>query len=81
MLSALVVDDVVTNRDILAKLLERVGTEVHQAEGGTQALQWVGQAMPDIVFLDIRMPDLDGHEPDEMGKIRLKASPLQNLIF
>ncbi|MBT4504092.1 MAG: response regulator, partial [Gemmatimonadetes bacterium] len=61
-LNALIVDDVATNRDILSTLLEQIGVEVRQAEGGVQALEAVEAAMPDILFLDIRMPDLDGHQ-------------------
>ena len=60
--TALVVDDIETNRDILRQLLERIGVEVQTAEGGEQALRMVREQIPDIVFMDIRMPDMDGSE-------------------
>jgi signal transduction histidine kinase/DNA-binding NarL/FixJ family response regulator len=57
---ALVVDDVATNRDVLSQMLTQIGVGVETAENGAQALDRVGRAMPDIVFLDIRMPVMDG---------------------
>ena len=59
---ALVVDDVVENRGVLAGLLEIVGVEVHQANTGVAALEQVRRQPPDIIFTDIRMPDMDGME-------------------
>ena len=57
---ALVVDDVDTNRDVLAVLLRDIGVDVTEAEHGQQALERVREQMPDIIMLDIRMPVLDG---------------------
>lgn len=59
---ALVVDDVLENRDLLQKVLDRVGVEVTLAAGGEEALARAREAMPDIVFLDIYMPGLSGQE-------------------
>ena len=57
---ALVVDDVATNRDVLSLMLTHIGVEVKTAENGARALERIGIRMPDIVFLDIRMPVMDG---------------------
>jgi signal transduction histidine kinase/ligand-binding sensor domain-containing protein/CheY-like chemotaxis protein len=57
---ALVVDDVRQNREVLSQLLAGIGCDVTLAEGGLPALERLRAAMPDIVFMDIRMPDLDG---------------------
>ncbi len=59
---ALVVDDVAANRDVLEQMLTRIGVEVETAEDGAQALDLIRRQMPDIVFLDIRMPVMDGPE-------------------
>ena len=59
---ALVVDDVEANRQILGRMLEKVGVEVRLASGGAQALELLREQMPDIIFLDIRMPGMDGQE-------------------
>ena len=59
---ALVVDDIAENRDVLATLLTLVGCEVVLAEHGRQAVEVVGVSKPQIVFMDIRMPDFGGIE-------------------
>ena len=74
---ALVVDDVAENRDVLAKLLSDIGVEVQLAENGQEAIEQVRSKMPDIVFMDIRMPVMGGLEAaqqiwKEFGKARLK---------
>jgi len=60
---ALIVDDVATNRDILEKMLRRVGVEAISLATGEQALEWAKrQESPDIVFLDLHLPGIDGEE-------------------
>jgi len=61
-LKALVVDDNKENRDVLEQMLSDIGGEVRLAENGAQALEAVHVEMPDIVFMDIRMPMMDGLE-------------------
>ncbi|MCC7261171.1 MAG: response regulator [Candidatus Latescibacteria bacterium] len=58
----LVVDDVAENRAMLGQMLERLGVQVYLAESGYQALEQARQQRPDIVFMDIRMPGIDGVE-------------------
>jgi len=57
---ALVVDDVEDNREVLSGLLERAGVEVTMANSGGEALQCIAEHIPDIVFMDVRMPGMDG---------------------
>ena len=58
----LIVDDVATNREILARTLERIGVRVRQASNGEEALATVRQERPDLVLMDIRMAGMDGVE-------------------
>ena len=58
----LVVDDNETNRDILATRLEAHGYQTLQAADGEEALRGVAQHRPDVVLLDVMMPNLDGLE-------------------
>ena len=60
MAKVLVVEDEVDSRDVLAKLLERHGHRVACAENGRQALRRLLNDTPDVVILDVRMPELDG---------------------
>ena len=59
---ALIVDDVATNRDVFSQILTRIGVQVQTAENGVDGLELIGRSMPDILFLDIRMPVMDGPE-------------------
>jgi sigma-B regulation protein RsbU (phosphoserine phosphatase) len=58
----LVVDDNETNRDLLARRLERQGYRVVLAESGRQALEILKQHAFDLVLLDIQMPEMNGYE-------------------
>ena len=59
---ALVVDDIAENREVLATMLTLIGCQVVLAEHGRQAVEVVRVSRPEIVFLDMRMPDADGVE-------------------
>ena len=59
---ALVVDDIEENRDVLSQILSGLGCEVATALTGEQALEVVRATLPDIVFMDIRLPGIDGIE-------------------
>jgi putative two-component system response regulator len=58
----LVADDNSTNRQLYRELLSGAGYEVETAEGGEAALTRYRKAKPDLMILDIRMPDLGGQE-------------------
>lgn len=56
----LVVDDIATNRLVAAAMLQALGAEVVEAEGGAEALRIVAETPVDLVLLDISMPGMDG---------------------
>jgi len=58
----LVVDDNEDSADMLAKLLERSGHEARTAYTGPEALDIAAGYMPDLVLLDIGLPEIDGYE-------------------
>ncbi len=59
---ALVVDDDRESREILSRMLSDVGVSVITAEDGREALEYVRSHRPDILFVDVRMPIMDGIE-------------------
>jgi class 3 adenylate cyclase len=58
----LVVDDTVASAKVLRRQLEDAGYAVAVATSGTQGLQMALREPPDLVLLDVVMPDLDGFE-------------------
>jgi PAS domain S-box-containing protein len=61
-ISAMVVDDSTANRHILASLLESAGIRVVTASGGLEAIERARADRPQIIFMDLKMNDLDGFE-------------------
>jgi two-component system KDP operon response regulator KdpE len=60
--TALVIDDEIQIRRLLRLALESRGYEVHEAENGQLGLQACALHRPDVVLLDLGLPDLDGRE-------------------
>lgn len=56
----LVVDDVVTNVQLLAQALEPAGYEILVAQNGRDALRIAERAQPGLILMDVMMPGLDG---------------------
>ncbi len=67
----LVVDDIESNREVLQEVLIMIGLSVMTAENGQKALELISENKPDLIFMDIRMPVLDGIETT----LKLKANP------
>lgn len=57
-----VADDNEANRELVSVILQRQGYEVMEASNGREALDFVRQRQPDLVLLDIHMPEMDGYE-------------------
>jgi len=76
-LSALVVDDVYENRVLLSSLLNELGIDVTDASNGEEALSCLQNKLVDIVFMDIRMPIMNG---DEAVKLIRNKYANENII-
>ncbi len=58
--SVLVVDDEQMTRDLLRLMLKPAGFEIFEAEDGLEALEKLAVLVPDVVLLDVMMPNMDG---------------------
>lgn len=58
----LIVDDVIENLKLLNDLLSKEGFVVRQANSGKMALESIKAKHPDLILLDIKMPEMDGYE-------------------
>src|SRR5262245_28138414 len=59
---ALIVDDSRSARVILSRMLEHHGMAVDTAESAEQALEFLAQSRPDVIFMDHLMPGMDGFQ-------------------
>lgn len=57
-----IVDDAKTIRMMMSHSLKAMGCEVQCAEDGYKALSMLRRFKPDLIFLDITMPELDGYQ-------------------
>jgi signal transduction histidine kinase/DNA-binding NarL/FixJ family response regulator/purine-cytosine permease-like protein len=62
----LVVDDHVEHRRVLAGMLEPLGFQVEQAASGQEAIRQVALNSPDLILMDLSMPQLDGWETSRL---------------
>ena len=58
----LMVDDEPKNLALLTDVLEQDGYEVWQADSGSEALRIAGMVQPNLILLDIEMPDMNGYD-------------------
>ncbi len=70
----LVVDDEESIRKTMRMTLEYEGFEVTEAASGAEAIQAVERELPDLVFLDVKMPGMDGLEVLEQLKLDSPAA-------
>lgn len=61
-LRIVVVDDTADNAEILAATLIQLGHEVRVADTGRLALELLAESLPELVFLDLEMPQMSGFE-------------------
>lgn len=77
-LKVMVIDDSKTIRRTAETLLRKVGCEVITATDGFEALSKIADHRPDIIFVDIMMPRLDGYQTTALIKNNkaFKATPV-----
>lgn len=68
----LYVEDNFENRILVKRVLEADGHSVIEAETGKAGLQMAAEATPDLILVDINLPDIDGYEVT--GKLRQMES-------
>ena len=77
-LKVMVIDDSKTIRRTATMILEKVGCDVTTATDGFDALDKIANSHPDIIFVDIMMPRLDGYQMCSLIKnnSNLKDTPI-----
>jgi signal transduction histidine kinase/FixJ family two-component response regulator len=70
----LVVDDKAVNRQLMCKLLAPLGFEMQEASNGQEAIAIWEQWQPHLIWMDMRMPVMDGYEATKTIKSHVKGS-------
>jgi CheY-like chemotaxis protein len=78
---ALVVDDSMLIRHTVCRFLEEHGFEVESATNGADALQILVRFTPNIVFTDLDMPKLNGHQLIDALKARLDTLDIPIVVL
>jgi len=60
--SIIIADDNPSNLDVMESMLSGFGYDIRVAVNGLEALNSINQEPPDLVILDIHMPEMDGYE-------------------
>lgn len=74
----LMIEDNPQNRYLATYLLEHAGFEVVSAEDGKSGMELVKSAQPDLILLDIQLPDIDGYQIATAlrGRAELAGTPI-----
>ena len=74
--SVLLVDDQAINRQLMRRYLQGFNLNIYEAKNGLEAIQLASQRQPELIFMDIHMPDMSGIEAARTIRKR-HARPLQ----
>jgi signal transduction histidine kinase/CheY-like chemotaxis protein len=77
----LIVDDRWENRQLMQQLLSPLGFELQEAEDGHEAIAIWQAWHPHLIWLDMRMPVMDGYETARYIKTQLKTPSQQNSVI
>ena len=80
-LKILVVDDAEYNRKLLNVMLSKWGAVVHEAENGMDAIDNIKTTIYDLIFLDVRMPVLDGFKTIKFIRNGMKKNSTELPVF
>jgi CheY-like chemotaxis protein len=78
---ALIVDDSRSARVILGRMLEGYGLTVDAAESAEQALQYLEQTRPDVIFMDHLMPGMDGFQAVQVIKSNPQTATIPVVMY
>lgn len=77
----LVVDDESSAVELLAQILEPIGFTVLRAGGGAEAIALAGAQRPDLVLLDLMMPEVNGFDVVEALKSNAETRNIPILVI
>jgi DNA-binding response OmpR family regulator len=77
----LIADDDVETLRLIGLMLQRQGFEIAAASNGTQALEMSRNGSPDLIILDVMMPDMDGYQVTRQLRQDASTADIPILMF
>jgi len=77
----LIVDDDLESLKLIGLMLQRRGYQITAAQGGAQALGKAEADQPDLIILDVMMPDMDGYEVTRRMRANKKTAHIPIIMF
>jgi CheY-like chemotaxis protein len=77
----LIVDDDMDTLRLVGLMLQRQGYQILAANTGTQAVETAKKEQPDLILLDIMMPDLDGYEVTKRLRAESSTTAIPIIMF
>jgi CheY-like chemotaxis protein len=77
----LIVDDTADSRDVLARVVSHAGHEVESVPGGREAIRSILTRTPDLLVLDLLMPEMDGPALLEILRSYLRLRTLPVIVW
>jgi pilus assembly protein CpaE len=77
----LIVDDDLESLKLIGLMLQRRGYQITAAQGGAQALSKAEADQPDLIILDVMMPDMDGYEVTRRMRANTKTTHIPIIMF
>ena len=77
----LVIEDYLDTRELLATLLQRKGYRVLEAEDGVEGLLKAGWMYPDLIIMDLSLPEMDGVEAARRIHAQAKLSQIPIFVI
>ncbi len=72
----LLVDDVINNRTLVKEFLDGTGIKIIEAENGREAIEKADVYKPDLILMDMKMPEMDGFEATKIIRQREQISKI-----
>ncbi|MFP4108275.1 MAG: response regulator [Desulfonatronovibrio sp.] len=72
----IIIEDSVFQRSIIKKIVQEAGHEVLEAESGKEGLRKIEDYHPDLILLDLLMPDIDGFQVLKILKSKHNKTPV-----
>ncbi len=78
--TVLIIEDNASLRDILGQFVKRAGYQPLQAETGSAALGWLSATRPDLVLIDLGLPDISGESIIESLKANSRTREIPIIV-